>query len=97
MELSIREARAQFAKAIEAAQRGERVVITKNGAPVAELGPARKRGLDWEALHRFRKERGLDKLALDYPLDEKWREEFDDPAFGRELFGPDYFDEEPDR
>ncbi len=31
MELSVREARAQFATALAAAERGERVTITKNG------------------------------------------------------------------
>jgi prevent-host-death family protein len=88
MELSIREARAQFAKAIEAAQRGERVTITKNGKPVAELGPPteKKGGLDWDRLERVRRELGLDKWEGP-PLDEAWRERFDDPAWGRELFG----------
>ncbi len=90
MELSIREARAQFAKAIEAAQRGERVTITKNGKPVAELvppAPAVKKGFDWEKLEAVRRKLGLDKMPLERELDEKWREEFDDPAWGRELFG----------
>ncbi|TPG10407.1 type II toxin-antitoxin system Phd/YefM family antitoxin [Sphingomonas oligophenolica] len=39
MEFSVREARAQFATALAAAKRGERVTITKNGKPIAELGP----------------------------------------------------------
>lgn len=84
MELSIREARAQFAKAIEAAQRGERVVITKNGEPVAELGPAqKKRKIDWEAVENYRKAMGWDKLKPE----EIWPPEFDDPAFSRKVLG----------
>ena len=39
MEMSVREARAQFATALSAAERGERVTITKNGKPIAEIGP----------------------------------------------------------
>ncbi|UIJ46433.1 type II toxin-antitoxin system prevent-host-death family antitoxin [Sphingomonas cannabina] len=92
MEMSVREARAQFAAALAAAERGERVTITKNGRPVAELGPPsaaqpkRKGGIDWERVERVRKEMGLDKLP---PLPDGWQEEFDDPAFSREVLGLD--------
>ena len=50
MDMSVREARAQFATALAAAERGERVTITKNGKPIAELGPPtlRKNGFSWE-------------------------------------------------
>lgn len=97
MEMSVREARAQFAHALAAAERGERVTITKNGSPIAELGPPtpKKGGLDWDRLERVRREMGLDKYDGP-PLDEAWRERFDDPAWARELFGPEYFDDEPD-
>jgi len=85
MELSIREARAQFAKAIEAAQRGERVTITKNGKPVAELVPPtpKKKGFDWERAERVRKELGIEEANLG----EEWMEAFNDPAFSREVLG----------
>lgn len=53
MEMSVREARAQFATALAAAERGERVTITKNGKPVAQLGPPEaKKGFDWDAMMR---------------------------------------------
>jgi len=87
MELSIREARAQFAKAIAAAQRGERVTITKNGEPVAELVPATAKSDFWARHEEARRKLGLDKIKTDYPLDEAWRERFDDPAFSREVLG----------
>lgn len=94
MEMSVREARAQFAAALAAAERGERVTITKNGKPVAELGPPTRRGgFDWERAERVRAELGLDKYDGP-PLDDKWLEEYNDPAWMREILGPDYFDDE---
>ena len=84
MKMSVREARANFASALDAAERGEHVTITKNGKPVAEMGPpTSKNGLDWDALERFRKARGWDKLEPD----DVWPAEFDDPAFSREVLG----------
>ncbi|MDQ2763083.1 MAG: type II toxin-antitoxin system prevent-host-death family antitoxin [Pseudomonadota bacterium] len=97
MEMSVREARANFAHALDAAERGERVIITKNGKPVAELGPPPASseipdtlgGLDWERMARVRKEMGLDKYDGP-PLDDKWLEEFNSPDRTREIWG-DYF------
>ncbi|WP_375427367.1 type II toxin-antitoxin system Phd/YefM family antitoxin [uncultured Sphingomonas sp.] len=96
MEMSVREARAQFAHALSFAERGERVTITKNGTPVAELGPPtlKKGGLDWDRLERVRREMGLDKLPPDPRSDEEWLADFNDPVWTREIFGPDYFDDE---
>lgn len=96
MEYSVREARAHFASALAAAERGERVTITKNGKPIAEIGPptAKKRGLDFVRMAQVRDEMGIRKP--DYPLDEAWRASFDDPAWTREIFGPEFADE-PDR
>jgi len=98
MKMSVREARANFAHALSVAESGERVVITKNGAPVAELGPPAsepvKKGLDWARLEQIRKELGIKKSPV--PLDEAWRKEFDSPKWAYELFGPEYgFDEPP--
>ena len=96
MKLSVREARAQFSAALAAAEKGERVTITKNGKPVAELGPPTKRGgFDWERAERWRKEHGFDRYNGP-PLDDKWLAEFNDPAWTREIFGAEYFDDEPD-
>lgn len=103
MKMSVREARANFASALDAAERGEHVTITKNGKAVAELGPPRaeegpKEGF-WERNERIRKELGLDKIKneLGFKLDDEWLEEFNDPAWMRELFGPEYFDDEPEQ
>lgn len=87
MKMSVREARAQFAAALAAVENGERVTITKNGKPVAELGPpaVKKGGLDWEKLRAASKKSGLDK----YKPEELWPLEFDDPAFSRAVLGLD--------
>lgn len=97
MKMSVREVRANFAAAIDAAERGEHVTITKNGKAVAEMGPPRaKQGFNWDDAERVRKELGLDKIKdeLGFKLDDKWLEEFNDPAWTRELFGPEYYDDE---
>lgn len=80
MRMSVREARAQFAAAIAAAQRGERVTITKNGEAVAEIGPpAPQARLDWAALERFRRGKGWGVASGDAV----WPPEFDDADFSR--------------
>ncbi len=89
MEMSVREARAQFAHALSAAEKGERVTITKNGKPVAELGPPSPpvkagRKWTWEDLDRIQEELGIPK-----PVGEPDRD-FDDPSWTEELFGPEY-------
>jgi prevent-host-death family protein len=85
MEMSIREAKARFSEAIAAVMRGERVVITDDGKPVAQLSspePTRK-PIDWAAGEAFRKANGLDK----WEGQNLWPPEFDDPAFSRKVLG----------
>jgi len=88
MELSVREARAQFSKVIEAARRGAKIVITRHGRPVAQIGPAGvypHDGLDFlKRLNRAREELGI--KTMDY---DPWPPEFDDPAFSREVLAID--------
>lgn len=85
MRLSVREARAQFAAALAAVEKGERVVITKNGQPVAELCPptVKKGGIDWEKLAAVRKEFGWEDATIEFDP------AFDDPAVSRALLGLD--------
>ena len=90
MEMSVREARAQFARALAAVERGERVTITKHGVAVAELGPAPTgKALDWASLERFRKDRGWDRLTAE----EMWPEDLNDPEHSRKSL---MLDENPD-
>jgi len=82
MELSIHEADTRFAEAVEAAARGERVVVTKHGRPFVELIPAHgASGMDFEKAARVRGELGLDGLTVELPPG------FDDPAFSRQVLG----------
>jgi len=85
MEMSVREARAQFAAVIAAAERGERVTITRNGKAVAEFGPVVPKAVrfDWERLDQVRRETGLDQVKLA----DDWQERFDDPAFSGAVLG----------
>ena len=82
MQFSVREAKAQFAHAANAAASGERVVITKHGKPFVEMVAAQPKGnIDWEALDRARIAMNLD------PDDYAWPDEFNDPAFSRRVLG----------
>lgn len=66
MKMSVREARANFAHALDAAERGEQVSITRNGKTVAELGPPKTSvGFDWERNEQIRKNLGLDKIVVE--------------------------------
>jgi prevent-host-death family protein len=42
MQASVHEAKTNLSKLMEAAERGERVVITRHGVPAVELVPAKK-------------------------------------------------------
>ena len=85
MEMSVREARAQFATALSAAERGERVTITKHGKAVAEIGPptlpAPKPEWDWDELDRLQEELGI-------PTPEPgWEDWFDSEELNKEIWG----------
>lgn len=82
MELSIREAKARFAEAAAAAERGERVVITRHGRPFVELVAAQKSGgMDFEKAAAVRRDLGIDGLTVELP------DNFDDPAYSRQVLG----------
>lgn len=83
MEMSIREAKARFSEAIAAVERGESVIVTKYGRPVAELSQPRPRTrkIDLAAANALLAERG-------WPIGEDlWPTSFDDPAFSRQVLG----------
>ncbi|NJC09107.1 type II toxin-antitoxin system Phd/YefM family antitoxin [Polymorphobacter fuscus] len=85
MEMSVREAKARFSAALAAAERGEPVVVTRHGKPVARIMPfvAEPTGVDWEKAARIRKELGIAPVGSD------WVDDFNDPAFSRALLGLD--------
>lgn len=72
--VAIKEAKDKFAALIRAAEAGERVVVTRNGQPVVDLVPHKKPGgLDFDALRRFKEERGISHIVGEISDD------FDDP------------------
>jgi prevent-host-death family protein len=95
MEMSVREARAQFAHALAAAERGERVTITKNGKAVAELVPPSKprKKWDWDEFDRIQQELGIAKREGG-PIDVDWDA---DHAWSREVLGMSDGSESPRR
>ena len=88
MELAVSAAKSRLSELIAAAQRGERVVITKRGEPAVELiacPKTRRRGLDLEKLTADCKRLGIEQLPPNEAR--KLLAEFDDPAFSREVLG----------
>ena len=87
MELAISAAKPRLSELITAAQRGERVVITKRGEPAAELVacPKRRGGLDLKKLRADCERLGIEQVPADEAR--KLIAEFDDPAFSREVLG----------
>ena len=85
MELALREAKARLSELVAAAEKGERVVITKHGRPAVELVRCRRRGgIDFEKLEATRKRLGIEGDGEGWP-----EEEFNDPAFSRCVLGLD--------
>ncbi len=88
MEVAIREAKARLSELVVAARNGERVVITKHGRPAVELVACKARGgLDFEMLEEVCRRHGI---AGD---GERWPEEWNDPAFSRQVLGLEDEDE----
>jgi prevent-host-death family protein len=68
--VSVRELRNQGGKVLDRVQRGEQIIVTRDGEDVAELRPVRK-GLSAEALTaRWRNLPSVDLKALRRDIDE---------------------------
>ena len=89
MELALRDAKARLSELVSAAQRGERVVITKHGEPVVEIVRCHKRrgGIDFDKLEADCRRLGI-KRATPEEL-AAWQADFENPAFSREVLGLD--------
>ena len=85
MEIGLRDAKARLSELVTAARRGERVVITKYGKPMVELVACARSGggIDFEKLEATRRRLGIVGDG------EGWPEEFNDPAFSRQVLGLD--------
>ena len=84
MEVALREAKSKLSELVQSAERGEKVVITRHGKPVAEIVPYRRKGgIDFAELEALRKAMGIDDVTL--TIDPR----FDDPEYSREVLGLD--------
>ena len=75
MNISVKEAKNRLSELLHLAEKGETVVLTRHGKPVADLVPHReKKGrINWEALAAYKKKHGIEKFVDFIPDD------FDDP------------------
>ncbi|MES2337292.1 MAG: type II toxin-antitoxin system prevent-host-death family antitoxin [Pseudomonadota bacterium] len=99
MEMSVREARAHFRAVLASAERGEPVIITRNGKAIAQISPPpvventeESAEQFWERLDHIRKKLGLDNFPPDPRTDEQ--QIADHRAWRRKTLGPEYFDDE---
>ncbi|HXC56801.1 MAG TPA: type II toxin-antitoxin system prevent-host-death family antitoxin [Rhizomicrobium sp.] len=89
--VSVKDGKNRFSELVRAAQGGETITITRNGEPVCEIVPYKKKGgTNWEAGEKFLRERGIERLVgwvspdFDDPLPEDFLitplpEDFDKP------------------
>jgi antitoxin (DNA-binding transcriptional repressor) of toxin-antitoxin stability system len=72
--VSIKEAKDRLTVLARQVEKGARITITRNGQPVMDWVPHQtKKGLDFEALRRWKAEKGYVRVAGPVPSD------FDDP------------------
>lgn len=69
----IKEAKNRLSELLRKLEAGERVIVTRRGEPAFEMVKPRRGGVDFDALDRWKKERGYTYLAGPIP------EDFDDP------------------
>lgn len=80
MEFALHHAKARLSELVSAAEKGERVVITKYGKPVVELVRLRGRGgINLEKFAKDCKRAGIQESS------EEWPKEFDNPAFSKKV------------
>ncbi|MCV9961337.1 type II toxin-antitoxin system prevent-host-death family antitoxin [Pararhizobium sp. BT-229] len=72
--ISIREAKNKLTELARRVEAGETITVTRNGKPVMEFVPAKKKGgIDWEGGKAYKKERGITNFFGEIPSD------FDEP------------------
>ena len=89
MELGLSKAKARLSELVTAAQKGERVVITKNGEPAVELVRCRERrgGIDFDKLEADCRRLGIREASPDEA--EAMIAAFHDSALSRRVLGID--------
>ncbi|HSU99322.1 MAG TPA: type II toxin-antitoxin system prevent-host-death family antitoxin [Roseiarcus sp.] len=72
--VSIREAKNRLTELAREVERGETIIVTRNGSPVLELTPHRPRkGLRLDAIDEFKRKQGIERIV------EFLANDFDDP------------------
>jgi prevent-host-death family protein len=63
--ISMKEAKNRLTELARKVEKGETVTITRNGMPVADLVPHKKKkgGINWEAGEAYLKKLGVDRLV----------------------------------
>lgn len=70
----MKEAKNRLTELARRVEEGETVTVTRNGKPVLDMVPHKKKGgLDLEALELYKREHGIDRFFGEIPAD------FDDP------------------
>ena len=89
MELALSKAKARLSELVTAAQKGERVVITKNGEPAVELVRCRERrgGIDFDKLEADCRRLGIREASPDEA--KAMIAAFHDSALSRRVLGID--------
>lgn len=72
--VSIKDAKDRLSELVRQMEGGERVIVTRHGMPVFEMVVPRSGGIDFDALDRWKEQRGLPQHVVG-PLTEG----FDDP------------------
>ena len=80
--VTIEDAEHRWAELAHRAEQGETIVSTRDGKPVANLGPPKKGGIDYEGGRRYLRELGIDKVVTYIAPD------FDDPLLEDFLIAP---------
>jgi antitoxin (DNA-binding transcriptional repressor) of toxin-antitoxin stability system len=88
----IKEAKNRLSELLRLMEAGERVIVTRRGEPAFEMVKPRRGGVDFEALDRWKEERGLPHhLVGPLPKD------FDDPLPEDFLITPIRYPDEAER
>jgi prevent-host-death family protein len=72
--VSMKEAKNRLTELARRVEAGETVTITRNGKPVLDMVPHKKKGgINWGALEAYKREHGIDRIVT-------WiADDFDDP------------------
>lgn len=91
--VSIKEARDHLPALVREVEKGIHIVITRNGEPVAEVVPHRRKkgGIDFEGLRKWKEARGIDRIFGEPSPD------FDEPLSEDFLITPIRYPDEAER